>query len=164
MQTIRKLATALAVAAVAGTGFGATAALANHQFSDVPTGNAFHGDVEWLADHGIAAGFPDGTFDPTAPIKRQQASRWFRNYNASLQRVTNQVDPPAGSSVEVTVDCPDGWRVLVGSGAVEAGYDLTIADSYANETYQWLVRFDAPGNGSVDPASAEATALCAPDL
>lgn len=32
------------------------------------------------------------------------------------------------------------------SGAVSGGLALALADSYPNETFQWLVRYDAPGN------------------
>jgi hypothetical protein len=40
-------------------------------FTDVPTSHAFYFEIEWLADSGIAGGFPDGTFKPTASVSRQ---------------------------------------------------------------------------------------------
>jgi hypothetical protein len=162
-NTARLLALALAVGVVAGTGFWVSLAVAD-QFSDVPAGSAFVDDVDWLTDHDIASGFPDGTFRPTAPINRQQASRWFRNYNAGLHLVTASVNPDPATTFTAMVDCPDGERALMGSGAVSDGLDLTLADSYANETYQWLVRYDAPGNAMVDPTQVQATALCGPDF
>ena len=163
MHTLRTLVLALAVGLVTGTGFFAVQAVAD-QFSDVPAGNAFAGDVDWLTDHDIAAGFPNGTFDPTAPIKRQQAARWFRNYNAGLHLVTVSADPGPADTFTLTVDCPDGERALTGSGAISPGLDLALADSYADESFRWLVRYDAPGDALVDPSQIQATALCGPNL
>jgi hypothetical protein len=40
-------------------------------FSDVGGGHPFVADVEWVASHGIAEGFPDGTFRPASPVSRQ---------------------------------------------------------------------------------------------
>jgi hypothetical protein len=57
---------------------GGTLAFANHQWSDVPTGNAFHEDVGAFTEAGCGAGYPDGTFRPTQPVLRQQAARFLR--------------------------------------------------------------------------------------
>ena len=83
---------------------------------------------------------PDGTFHPTAPVNRQQASRWFRNYNDQIQIAIDNVDPPAGTEFTATVDCPAGMRAVSGSGAVGPDADLALADSYPSETFQWTVR------------------------
>jgi hypothetical protein len=40
-------------------------------FPDVPTNHPFCGEITWLADAGIAGGFPDGTYRPTTTITRQ---------------------------------------------------------------------------------------------
>jgi hypothetical protein len=40
-------------------------------FPDVAVSNAFCGDIAWLAGQGIAAGYADGGFHPTAPVSRQ---------------------------------------------------------------------------------------------
>ena len=161
MHTLRTIALALVVGLVAGTGFFAVQAVAE-QFTDVPAGNAFAGDIDWLTDHGIASGFPNGTFDPTAPIKRQQAARWFRNYNAGLHVVTVTADPAPATAFELTADCPNGERALMGAGTVSDGLDLTLASSYADEIFRWLVRYDAPGNAVIDPSQIQVAVLCAP--
>src|SRR5690606_32209543 len=69
------------LAAVAGFAAGSVLAgaggvWASHQFSDVPGSHQFHGDIDWLVDHDIAAGYDDGTFKPTAPVSRQAAARY----------------------------------------------------------------------------------------
>jgi polyhydroxybutyrate depolymerase len=43
-------------------------------FTDVPVHHAFCADIAWLADEGIAEGYADGTFRPTAPVSRQAAA------------------------------------------------------------------------------------------
>ena len=40
-------------------------------FPDVVAGNEFCGEIAWLEAEGLATGFADGTFRPTAPISRQ---------------------------------------------------------------------------------------------
>ena len=42
-------------------------------FNDVPNEHIFCGEVEWMSDSGIADGYPDGGFHPTAPVSRQAA-------------------------------------------------------------------------------------------
>lgn len=158
----RLLVRCLAGGLAAGLGFSTVAAFADHQFSDVADSSAFHDDVAWLTDNGIVTGFPDGTFRPQDPVKRQQLARWLHNYNGTFQTVVNQIDPPAGTSVTVTVTCPTGSRALMGTGSVEPGLDLTLAESHSEDVDQWLVRFDAPGNATIDAGLAEAVALCGP--
>lgn len=162
-SSLRFLARCLLGGALVGVGFLGAVAVAD-SFSDVPGSSPFIDDVDWLTDHDIASGFPDGTFRPTEPINRQQASRWLRNYNSGFHIVTATIDPGPSDQFEATVDCPAGERALMGAGGVAGGLDLTLADSYPNETFQWLVRYDAPGNATVDPTQIQAIVLCGPDL
>lgn len=39
-------------------------------FSDVPAGSLFGREIAWLASAGISTGYPDGTFQPTAEVRR----------------------------------------------------------------------------------------------
>ncbi len=39
-------------------------------FVDVPASHPFVEEIEWLVDEGIAAGYPDGTFQPALPVTR----------------------------------------------------------------------------------------------
>ncbi|MCC5952907.1 MAG: S-layer homology domain-containing protein [Acidimicrobiia bacterium] len=47
------------------------AAPAEPTFTDVDPTHPFHTEIEWLADAGIAGGFPDGTYGATAAVSRQ---------------------------------------------------------------------------------------------
>lgn len=160
---IRSLSLCLGGGVLAGLGFFGAAAFASHQFSDVPAGSAFHDDIGWLTDHGIASGFPNGTFRPTDAVNRQQASRWLRNYNDGIQMALDDVDPGPGTEFTVTVDCPSGLRAVAGSGAVGTESDLALADSYASEQFQWTVRWETDDDAVVNPGPLQAIALCVPD-
>ena len=46
-------------------------------FNDVPAADQFCGEIKWLADTEIAAGYPDGGFHPTAAVSRQAMARFL---------------------------------------------------------------------------------------
>src|SRR5690606_35516477 len=54
-------------------------------FADVPSTHAFFTEIEWLAAEGIAEGYADGTFRPTATVSRQATAAFLHRW----------VDPPA---------------------------------------------------------------------
>lgn len=48
-------------------------------FPDVPATSPYCAEIEWLVVHGIASGYRDGSFQPTAPVSRQaMAAFMFR--------------------------------------------------------------------------------------
>ena len=53
------------------------------RFSDVPVGAPFYADIDWLVDEGIASGYPDGTFKPTAPVTRQAMAAFLYRFSGS---------------------------------------------------------------------------------
>lgn len=75
---VKRLTAVIAVAAtLAGLGgVLAGVAVANHQFPDVASGNAYHDNIDNFVNAGCATGFPDGTFQPQEPVKRQQMARF----------------------------------------------------------------------------------------
>jgi S-layer homology domain len=163
VRTVRTLTLALAVGLVAGAGFWGTNALASHQFGDVSDTSPFHDDVGWMAQHGIATGFPNGDFRPTESVNRQQASRWFRNYNSSLQVVFNQVNPlPSSGAFTLSADCGPGSRPLSGGGFIDIG-NVYMSRSYRVGT-SWFVTWESEGGVTRDPGGIQVTALCAPDF
>ncbi|GIU84058.1 MAG: hypothetical protein KatS3mg008_0833 [Acidimicrobiales bacterium] len=46
-------------------------------FSDVPTSHPFFTEIEWAAKFGVANGFSDGTFRPTASLRRQELAAFL---------------------------------------------------------------------------------------
>jgi hypothetical protein len=124
--TVRRLlAAVLAVGVGAGLlGLASGRTFANHVFPDVPTGNPFHEDIEAFFAAGCASGFPDGTYHPDDPVKRQQMARFV---NACGGRVDFS-DPLAGFtlsetaipvvSLDMTTDASQGAGFVMVQAAV----------------------------------------------
>lgn len=78
MSRSAKLVLALAVLAVVLI---PVAAVASHQFTDVPDGNIFHDDISWLADSGVTKGCNPPTNDkycPSSNVTREQMAAFLR--------------------------------------------------------------------------------------
>jgi hypothetical protein len=51
----------------------------DESFDDVPSGYVHAGAIAALASSGITSGYPDGTFRPNLPVKRDQMARFLAN-------------------------------------------------------------------------------------
>jgi hypothetical protein len=100
-----------------------TAALAGHEFPDVPTGHPFHDDIGAIAQAGITAGFTDGTYRPGDPVTRQSMAAFMHR---GFGRVGFAVGP---ITEEVHVDAND---VISNPVLVRA---LTVTVPGANNAY-----------------------------
>lgn len=60
-------------------------------FPDVPEGHPFFTEIEWVAAAGIAAGYEDGTYRPTAPVTRQAMASFL--YKLHLQPTVTLTEP-----------------------------------------------------------------------
>lgn len=49
-------------------------------FSDVPLDHPFYREISWLAESGIATGYPDGTFRPAALVNRDAMAAFLFRY------------------------------------------------------------------------------------
>jgi len=52
-------------------------------FSDVPPGHEFYDAVAWMVEKGVAKGYKDGTFRPSAPVTRQAMAAFLHNADAN---------------------------------------------------------------------------------
>lgn len=155
----RRVRTSAAVVAafVAGSILsGAGAVWAGHQFSDVPSGHPFHGDIDWMVDHGITEGYEDGTFRPTAPVSRQAASAFLHRYNGELEVVTRTYAPTSASpeySRVVVITCPAGKRGIAASGrSSTAAFVLGGSGPLGADATTWqLVFYPREGSTAVTP-------------
>ncbi len=83
-RLLRRLAgagVAFALLAAMTVGLAGPAAAAT-RFNDVPRSQPFYGDITWLVRHGIADGYKDGGYHPTATVSRQAMAAFlyaFRN-------------------------------------------------------------------------------------
>jgi hypothetical protein len=96
-------------------------------FSDVDIDHPFCGEIEWLAGTGVAEGFYDGTFRPTAVVSRQSMA-------AFLYRM-------AGSPDGADPDCEWVWFTDVGLHhpfCAEIGWMATngVAEGFEDGTFR----------------------------
>jgi hypothetical protein len=56
------------------------AAPGSPSFVDVPTGNPFFLQVEWMFAESVANGFPGNRFKPNDPVKRQQMANFVHAF------------------------------------------------------------------------------------
>ena len=62
-------------------------------FTDVTPGNPFYDDITWIADNGIATGWPDGTFRPALAIERQAMAAFLYRFAGSPDFEAPAVSP-----------------------------------------------------------------------
>lgn len=74
-EPISRQAAAAFLFRLAGQATGASCA--SSSFADVPLTHVFCQEIAWMAESGIAEGFPDGTFRPTDDISRQAGAAFL---------------------------------------------------------------------------------------
>ena len=160
------LAAFLALTAVATTSLVLTLtgrADASHKFNDIATGTFFHEPTAWLADNGIADGFPGGSFKPNDNITRGQAAYWFNNYNSTISTHSSSVDPSLNSSFTHAATCPVGKRPVAGGGTTDVDAYLHITSSRPLGLDSWQVIWTATDlNTFADPALVRVYVTCVP--
>ncbi len=97
-------------------------------FDDVPPTHPFHEAIAWLADSGITAGYPDGTFRPASTVTRQAAMAWFHRRSGDDPGPF----PPTGFS-DVPATHPFALDV---AWAVDA----EVTDGYSDGTFRPTAR------------------------
>ena len=164
---IRRVISGGGVVLLAAVGGYIGTAGANHTHSDVSNANPFHDEIAWLTDpdHQIATGFPDGTFHPQEPVKRQQLAFWLANYNSQFEVVFAESIPTINgdTSLVASVTCPSGSRVL-GGGGRSSYVGQYIEDSYPSSDATWTVRWrKADGSNFGAGFTSLAYAICGPE-
>jgi hypothetical protein len=125
---------------------GEPVAPAGPSFGDVPGDHRFASAIAWLVSVGIADGYPDGTFRPTAPVSRQAMAAFLHRYlvwrNGSL---------PSGAYSADFTDVPPGhrFRTEIRSLASHA----IVQGSYQWDGSQYRLVFDTDS-----PVSRQAVA------
>ena len=67
---------------------GAPAVTAASPYTDVTAGQWYTNAVIWASENGVVTGYPDGTFDPTAPVTREQTALMLCRYARLTGRST----------------------------------------------------------------------------
>ena len=142
---------------------GAGAVWASHTFTDVPTSNQFHDDIDWMATNGISTGYVDGTFRPDAPVSRQAMAAFMHRLSNRTTLHNGSVDPGPATGYSLTVNCPTGSRPIAGGGETDVA-DLLIADSapLSTGTAGWKVRWITRDGGVVDAGEVKVWVTCVP--
>jgi hypothetical protein len=94
-------------------------------FDDVPVDHPFFAEIEWLAAAGIAEGYPDGTFDPTAAVSRQAVAAFL--YRFAAEPALTPPDEPSFSDVGA------GHPF---AGAIEVLAVAEVVGGYADQTFR----------------------------
>lgn len=89
-----------------------SAALAVHNFSDVPDSHTFHNDIQWMFDNGMTSGCGSGNYCPQDDVTRGEMA-------AFMKRLATQAVVEAGSvsgDIVMTHD-GSGWKLWGGGSA-----------------------------------------------
>jgi hypothetical protein len=138
-------------------------ALASHQFSDVPESSQFHIQIGWMAQHGIASGYPDGTYRPGQAVSRQAMAAFMSRFNDAFVVRQSSLHPGSGSTHTHTTECEAGERAIAGGGFNSSGNTfITENRPFASGGSGWTVVWETEGNVLQDPFTLTVWALCAP--
>ena len=123
----RRIVTVLVVA-IALLMLSATMVVANHNFSDVPTGAYYHSAVDWGVDRGLIAGCGSGKFCPNSALTRGQAMVIMKKLGGvvSPSFLTSQGGP-------APVDLDGGSPTVCVTSASKRSYEQ-VAQGYARST------------------------------
>jgi hypothetical protein len=154
---LRRLCFAAAIGVVAAIGFTGTAALASHQFPDVPTSNVFHKDIAWAKNHGLVTGLADGKFHPNDPVTRAQAALWFHRYAKMTVVRRKSFTFTNASAISNAVPCLAGEVPVSGGGNTNQN-DTMLTDVTVTATGA-TVRWETDNN-ALKTGSAEVWVVC----
>jgi hypothetical protein len=169
MSTSRTLwlsaAISLVVGVLAATG---GVAVANHVFPDVPTTSQFHSAIANVNTAGCVSGFPDGTFDPTANVKRQQAAYWLDaclGRGSSIAAEDSFTNDPGGDDFEADLFVESGGLADVGTGGSFLVITDIDVDTSGDQQSTWtLTHVDGAGPGVDDVLDTDVVTVVGEDL
>lgn len=113
---------------------------ASHQFGDVQTGNAYHGDVDWLVDRGITGGCGSGLFCPKSTVTRETMAA-FLHRTANVSAPTTWFSEQAGIGALNLDNDSARPHVCVGSSTFMADYEQVV---YVNGRVSLASTADSP--------------------
>lgn len=153
----RRAVALVAIALVVGAA-GATAAHAGETFNDTG-GTTFESQIEWLADHGIAQGYPDGSFKPGNNVTRGAMAAYLFAYNSQFEVVQRSFSFSSTATYQ-EVSCPAGKDAIGGGGATSSTF-MYLTDSQPT-ALGWAVSFRNPAGAAVT-SSGTVYVICMPD-
>jgi len=144
------------VAVVTAMVIAPTAAIAGHNFSDVPSTHTFHGDIEWMLDNGITSGCGSAIYCPDSNVTRGQMAAFMKRL-ATKKVVDAKTALTAGSAI--TAD--SATTAATATNATNAdkldGRDSSAFHSYDSDVPGLQSLFGAWGLGETATASSQVT-------
>ena len=142
-------------------------ALANHQFSDVPNSNPFHGSISTIAAAGITTGCGGGRFCPKDAVTREQMAAFLGRGlgrttasqgnisvtgSAEDHLITSVTIRAGGTSGEVGFILLNSAATLrvQGDGTCPCTFGAGVEDVDAGFNYTTVLDDDAPYHGQAD--------------
>lgn len=108
---------------------------ASHQFSDVPTGSLFHGDIDAIADAGVTSGCGAGKYCPDAFVTRGEMAAFMNRLGALAPEKVPVVN----------ADRLDGYQANAMSRVASSSFEATLVGS--ETTGRIAVQIVAPSRG-----------------
>jgi hypothetical protein len=161
MNRLLPAVTAVLTVTVAGLVTGLIPAGANHQFPDVATSSAFHDDIDDFVNAGCATGFPNGTYQPTSAVNRQQIARFVNacGGRVAFDKTGSAPQLVAGQPVDVA-EAELTAGALGGGGFVVAIANARVtAASQNGSDYPCEANFRLFQTGGVTEISQQAATL-----
>jgi hypothetical protein len=121
-------------------GTGGRQCLGSHAFTDIPATAWNDNAVRWLAEYGLAAGFPGGSFRPLDVFNRAQASLWFDKFFPEVDGAPNafpDIDPWFAAGADFVGD-PAWTGGAIASGFPPAGEFRGTAPFSRGQAILWM--------------------------
>lgn len=112
-----------------------TAAIASHDFSDVPNTNIFHADIEWMLENGVTTGCGSGNYCPSDYVTREQMAAFMKRLSTS--KIVNAA----------TAETADSANSLMGTlpGAFTAPVSFSFSSTSPVEAAAMDITVPGPG-------------------
>ena len=127
-----------------------TAAIAGHNFSDVPSTHLFHGDIEWMLDNGITTGCGAARYCPESNVTRGHMAAFMKRLSTS-QVVDAKTAVTAGTATLATT----------ATNATKLGGKSSSAVMSAVATAHWDY-LDALSTSNTTPTTLASVTVTAP--
>jgi len=152
---------AVAVAAAVSATLVTSAVAGDIVFTDVPADHPFAEEIDFVANAGIAEGFPDGTYRPGQPVSRQ-AMAAFLERSQSYVVVAEQATAGNVSTLATNVRCKRSGHVAISGGAIYQGPGRAfLSSSGPGPGGGWAVGMTTD-DGVVRSMTMTAFAVCVP--
>ena len=120
----------------------ATAVAQTQRFPDVPVDHYAFEAVEWAAEVGVTAGYPDGTFKPELPLNKRHAVVFMERYYDEILQAEESEDFTRGDMMVLLKAINDGTIDDTAAGSppeqeTDPRFPDVSVDHYAFEAVEW---------------------------